>query len=62
MEDYEQAGWVIIFANAEGRWISDGTDSEQLDDSESDLTEDQVYYDDKLGYIHADGSPIRIKE
>ena len=63
MDEYERAFWVTIWRDEQGRlMITDQDDSEELDDSESELTEDRVYYDDELGYVHADGSPIRIKE
>ncbi len=58
----EQATWITIYEDKQGhRWISDSDDREMLADIESDLTEDDVYYSETDGYIHADGSPIITK-
>ena len=61
-EDMEEATWITIFEDEQGqRWISDSDDKEMLADSESDLTESDVYYSETDGYVHSDGTPIMTK-
>ena len=58
----ELATWITIYEDKKGdRWISDSDDREMLADSEADLTEDDVFYSETDGYVHADGSPIETK-
>ena len=58
----ELATWITIFEDEQGqRWISDSDDKEILADSESDLTESDVFYSETAGYVREDGTPIITK-